>query len=96
MNIRPFEPRDEDIVIDLWQRCGLIAPQNNPRADIQRKLAVAPELESAREAIHALRKQEPEDPTTLVMTERPPANPRPTFFHRRGEFLLVRRAKAIQ
>jgi hypothetical protein len=50
-------------------------------------LAVAPELEPAREAINALRKQEPEDPTTLVMTERPAANPRPTFFHRRGEFL---------
>ena len=29
----------------------------------------------------------PQDPTTLVMTERPPENPRPTFVHKRGEFL---------
>ncbi len=27
-----------------WIRCGLVAPQNNPRTDIQRKLQVAPEL----------------------------------------------------
>lgn len=44
MKIRIFEPADEDAVIDLWMRCGLVAPQNNPRADIRRKLAVAPEL----------------------------------------------------
>ena len=44
MNIRVFHPADETAVIDLWLRCGLVAPQNNPHADIQRKLAVAPEL----------------------------------------------------
>jgi len=44
MNIRAFQPADENAVIDLWMRCGLVAPQNNPRADIQRKLEVAPEL----------------------------------------------------
>jgi hypothetical protein len=50
-------------------------------------LATAPELAKAREAITKVRKEEPDYPTTLVMSERPPANPRPTFFHRRGEFL---------
>jgi hypothetical protein len=50
-------------------------------------LAVAPELEEPRKAIAALRRQLPEDPTTLVLSERPPANPRPTFVQRRGEFL---------
>lgn len=44
MNIRVYQPSDESSVIDLWTRCGLVAPQNNPRADIQRKLQVAPEL----------------------------------------------------
>lgn len=44
MLIRAFDPADENAVIDLWLRCGLVAPQNNPRADIQRKLQVAPEL----------------------------------------------------
>lgn len=44
MNIRAFQPADETAVIDLWMCCGLVAPQNNPHADIQRKIAVAPEL----------------------------------------------------
>ena len=44
MKIGAFKPADESAVIDLWSRCGLIAPQNNPQSDIQRKLAVAPEL----------------------------------------------------
>src|SRR4051794_38616754 len=29
----------------------------------------------------------PAFPSTLVLTERPPANPRPTHLHKRGEFL---------
>ncbi len=44
MHIRPYRSPDEDAVIELWERCGLVAPQNDPRADIVRKLAVAPEL----------------------------------------------------
>ncbi len=31
-------------MIDLWSRCDLLRPQNDPRADIRRKLAVDPEL----------------------------------------------------
>jgi hypothetical protein len=32
----------------------------------------------------------PAGPTTLVMHERPPENPRPTHLHHRGEFLQPR------
>ncbi len=42
--IRPYEPRDEKHVIDLWLRCGLVVPWNNPRQDIERKLKVNPDL----------------------------------------------------
>lgn len=44
MKIGTYKPSDESAVIDLWRRCGLVAPQNNPKADIQRKLEVSPEL----------------------------------------------------
>ena len=44
MEIRPFQPADEDEVISLWDRCGLLRPWNNPRRDIARKLRVQPEL----------------------------------------------------
>ncbi|TLD70278.1 GNAT family acetyltransferase [Phragmitibacter flavus] len=44
MNIRTYNPSDENAVIHLWELCGLIAPQNNPQLDIQRKLADSPDL----------------------------------------------------
>ncbi len=44
MKIRVYESTDADAVIDLWRRCGLLAPQNNPLADIQRKLLDSPEF----------------------------------------------------
>jgi hypothetical protein len=50
-------------------------------------LSVAPELGGERAAIQKLRDQMPAYPTTLVLSERPPDNPRPTYVHRRGEFL---------
>jgi hypothetical protein len=50
-------------------------------------LSVAPELTGEREAIQKLRAQAPAYPTTLVMSERPANNPRPTYRHHRGEFL---------
>jgi hypothetical protein len=50
-------------------------------------VTVAPELAAERAAIDKLRAQRPAYPTTLVMAERPPENPRPTFLHNRGEFL---------
>ncbi len=50
-------------------------------------LSVAPELAKEREAIEKLERELPKEPTTLVMQERPPENPRPTHLHNRGEFL---------
>jgi ribosomal protein S18 acetylase RimI-like enzyme len=44
MNIRPFQNSDESAVIDLWQKCNLVRSVNNPKKDIQRKLAVNPDL----------------------------------------------------
>jgi ribosomal protein S18 acetylase RimI-like enzyme len=44
MTIRAFQLSDEDAVVDLWTRCGLTRPQNDPRKDIRRKLAVDPHL----------------------------------------------------
>lgn len=44
MNIRPFDIADEAAVIDLWSRCDLIRPWNDPRKDIRRKLEVRPDL----------------------------------------------------
>ena len=41
--IRQYRADDKREVIDLWTVCGLIAPQNNPKRDIQRKLQVNPE-----------------------------------------------------
>jgi ribosomal protein S18 acetylase RimI-like enzyme len=44
MHVRTYRPSDEAAVIDLWTRCGLVVPHNNPRADIARKLSASPEL----------------------------------------------------
>ena len=44
MRVRPFERSDTDAVVALWEECGLTRPWNDPRLDIERKLAVQPEL----------------------------------------------------
>ena len=44
MVLRAYHPNDEDAVISLWNACGLVVPQNNPKRDIERKLRVNPEL----------------------------------------------------
>lgn len=44
MEIRCYRPDDEQAVIRLWERCGLIRPWNDPRKDIERKLSEQPEL----------------------------------------------------
>ncbi|MFH1853137.1 MAG: GNAT family acetyltransferase [Candidatus Neomarinimicrobiota bacterium] len=44
MKIRLFESQDTQAVIDLWQRCNLTVPWNDPLRDIDRKLAHSPEL----------------------------------------------------
>lgn len=35
---------DQAEVVDLWNRCGLIVPWNDPARDIDRKLQAQPEL----------------------------------------------------
>jgi hypothetical protein len=70
----------------------LLTPENVRKPEQVERLrayyaSVAPELAKAREPVATLEKQIPEDPITLVMAERPPENPRPTFLHNRGEFL---------
>jgi len=42
--IRPFQISDEPDVIDLWHRCNLVVPQNDPKKDIKMKLKMQPEL----------------------------------------------------
>lgn len=44
MEVRQFQPEDEEDVVQLWQDCGLAVPWNDPRKDIQRKLTVQPEM----------------------------------------------------
>ncbi len=44
VDIRAFALDDEDAVVALWEEAGLTRPWNDPRADIQRKLTVQPEL----------------------------------------------------
>lgn len=41
--IRPYRPDDEHEVIRLWLECDLVVPWNDPKRDIERKLAVDPE-----------------------------------------------------
>jgi len=41
--IRPYGKQDEREVIDLWLKCNLVVPANNPREDIARKLKINPE-----------------------------------------------------
>ena len=50
-------------------------------------LMEAPEMAAARRELDGLLRSEPRFPTTLVMQERPPQNPRSTFIHHRGEWL---------
>lgn len=40
LEIRPYKEVDENQVLQIWADCGLIVAWNDPRADIQRKLAV--------------------------------------------------------
>ncbi len=44
MKIRTYGREDKDAVISLWNECGLVAPQNDPAKDIERKLKVDPDL----------------------------------------------------
>jgi mono/diheme cytochrome c family protein len=80
---RGLSPELEEILlVPAEQR----TPEQRERL-LRQFLATAPELAAEREKIRRLRESMPAYPTTLVMLERPADNPRPTFIHRRGEFL---------
>jgi ribosomal protein S18 acetylase RimI-like enzyme len=42
--IRSYQAADQPAVIDLWQRCNLVVPQNDPHKDIEMKSRVQAEL----------------------------------------------------
>lgn len=44
MQIRAYQPADEEAVIRVWRECDLIRPSNDPHKDIRRKMAVRPDL----------------------------------------------------
>jgi ribosomal protein S18 acetylase RimI-like enzyme len=44
MQIRAFEVGDEPAIVELWRRCDLLRPWNDPHNDIRRKLRVRPDL----------------------------------------------------
>jgi ribosomal protein S18 acetylase RimI-like enzyme len=44
ITLRPYQESDQEQVIRLWQRCGLVVAWNNPKRDIERKLKVNPDL----------------------------------------------------
>ena len=43
MMIRPFRESDRSRVVEIWSRCGLVAPGNDPSRDIDLKIAFQPE-----------------------------------------------------
>ncbi|BAY89876.1 MULTISPECIES: GNAT family acetyltransferase [unclassified Tolypothrix] len=42
--LRPYQEPDEEQVINLWYRCNLVVPWNDPKQDIKLKVQVQPEL----------------------------------------------------
>ncbi|MFT6051016.1 MAG: ribosomal protein S18 acetylase RimI-like enzyme [Halioglobus sp.] len=44
LKVRAYQTEDLDELLALWRECGLVAPQNNPIKDIERKLKVDPDL----------------------------------------------------
>jgi len=74
------------------ERAALLRKKDAELTDTERQtlreqfLLGLPEFAEARRKIEELRRP-PSHLTTLVLRERPPENPRPTFLHRRGEYL---------
>jgi mono/diheme cytochrome c family protein len=83
------EPVARDFPLDIER---LLAIPDRRLSKIERQrlyetfLLTTPELVKHAKQILTLRKR-PDFPTTLVMRERPANHPRPTFLHKRGEFL---------
>ena len=61
--------------------------ESQRRALLRHFMSISPELAVPTRAIEGLRRRLPKDPTTLVLRERPADEPRPTFVHKRGEYL---------
>lgn len=85
---RPAQARDlpSDVETLLTIPADQITPDQQSRL-LQYFCTIAPELAGERQQIATLRGQLPALPTALVLQERPANNPRPTFIHKRGEFL---------
>jgi len=82
-------PLDLEPVL-LARRSGVPVSDEAQTRLLQYFCQVAPELESARQAIKTLESQMLAFPTTLVMKERPADFPRQTHRYHRGEFLQPR------
>ncbi len=39
-----YDVKHQNAVVDLWEKCGLIVPQNDPVEDIKKKTSFQPEL----------------------------------------------------
>ncbi|UCE96343.1 MAG: GNAT family acetyltransferase [Candidatus Bathyarchaeota archaeon] len=39
-----YTVKHQEALVDLWEKCGLIVPQNDPIEDIQKKIDYQPEL----------------------------------------------------
>ena len=44
ISIRVYRGADEEQGVELWRRCSLVVPWNDPRRDIQRKVEFQPHL----------------------------------------------------
>lgn len=82
---------------DLDERTEALLAKTTDSLSTDDKLALrgaflmnTPELAAQQAEIQKLRRNTPALPTTLVMRERPPENPRSTQRHHRGEFLQVK------
>lgn len=67
-------------------------PQVDPATASEEEMMIAyassaKEMAKSRAPLEALKKKRPSPPTTMVMRERPPHNPRTTRRHHRGEYL---------
>ena len=44
LEVRSYRESDQEAVVDLWRKCGLVVPWNDPVNDINRKLRVQREM----------------------------------------------------
>jgi ribosomal protein S18 acetylase RimI-like enzyme len=44
LKIRVYQASDQQAIVDLWNKCGLLVPWNDPAKDIQRKILLGADL----------------------------------------------------